>query len=289
VETATEVVQRVADVLTPARTAALGALVDRLSAALAPDRVEAVTRTADALRTRGNVVPRTLDALDRLLSSDRLERLGDGLDRLLAPERLDRLDVVLGLATSDRVERLLDLAADDRLGRLLDRLDSLLADDRVPRLVDRADRVLHDDRLSRLGVQLDRLLADEHLGRTEEVLGNGQAAAAMRLFVRLERDLPDEGFRALAVLLDRLPTLLTEERTAALAALADQAPRLVRGLEGGELPSAGELGRVPADLHALLELIDDLHQVASGMPGAGRARDRGEDPHPQVEDPQAEG
>ena len=42
---------------------------------------------------------------------------------------------------------------------------------------------------------------------------------------------------------------------------------------------------MPTDLHALLELMDDLHQVVSGLPGAGRARDRGDDPHPQVEDP----
>jgi hypothetical protein len=82
-----------------------------------------------------------------------------------------------------------------------------------------------------------------------------------------------------------VPALLTEDRMRDLAALADQIPRLLRGLESGTLPTTADLGRVPTDLHALLELIDDLHQVVSGLPGAGRARDRGDAPHPQVEDP----
>jgi hypothetical protein len=124
--------------------------------------------------------------------------------------------------------------------------------------------------------------------RAEELLGRAQVAAALDLLARLDRELTDDAARALATLLDRLPALLSEDRTAALAALADQVPRLLRGLEAGHLPNTADLGRVPADLHAILELIDDLHRVASGVPGAVRARDRGEDPHPQVEDPQPE-
>jgi hypothetical protein len=117
------------------------------------------------------------------------------------------------------------------------------------------------------------------------VLAQGQVEAVLDLVTRLDRELTDDATRALGTLLGRLPGLLTEERTAALAALTDQVPRLLRGLESGHLPTTADLGRVPTDLHALLELIDDLHQVVSGLPGAGRARDRGDDPHPQVEDP----
>jgi hypothetical protein len=109
--------------------------------------------------------------------------------------------------------------------------------------------------------------------------------AVLGLLTRLGRELDDDATRALGTLVGRLPTLLTEQRAADLAALTDQVPRLLRGLESGNLPSTADLGRMPLDLRALLELMDDLHQVVSGLPGAGRARDRGDDPHPQVEDP----
>jgi hypothetical protein len=39
---------------------------------------------------------------------------------------------------------------------------------------------------------------------------------------------------------------------------------------------------MPRDIHAMLELIDDLHQVVTGVPGAQRARDRGADTHPRL-------
>jgi hypothetical protein len=116
----------------------------------------------------------------------------------------------------------------------------------------------------------------------ELVLSDGRPATAMRVFGRLDRGLSDGRADALGTLLDRAGVLLTEDRTAALSALVDQAPRLLRGLESGELPSNHQLGQLPPDLHAMLEVLDDLHRVVSGMPGAGLARDRGADPHPQA-------
>ena len=145
-----------------------------------------------------------------------------------------------------------------------------------------ADEVLRDERLSRMGERLDRLLAEEHLARVEEVLSDGRPATAMRVFGRLDRGLSDAGAEALTALLERLPVLFTEERTAHLAALADRVPRMVSAVDGDGLPTGHELRRVPADLHAMLEVLDDLHHVLSGMPGADRARARGDDPHPQV-------
>jgi hypothetical protein len=282
IDTASRVLQRVADVLTPERTAALGSLISRLDAALTPGRVEGAAQALDALQSRADVLPRALDGVDDLLSSGRLDRLGTALDRLLSDGRLDQL---LDLATDERADRLLSLAVDGRIDRLLDQLDVLLVDDRAQRMLDRADEVLRDERLSRLADSLDRLLAEDHLTQVEEVLSDGRPAAAMRVLVRLDRGLSDAGAEALTTLLDRLPVLLTEDRTALLAALADQAPRFLRALDSGELPSSRELGQLPPDLHAVLEVLDDLHQVVSGMPGAGLARDRGDEPHPQVEDP----
>jgi hypothetical protein len=278
IDTASELLERLAAVLTPERTAAVGQLVDRLDAALTPTRVEATAQVLDRLTSRSDLLPRALEAIDRLVSSRRLDRLGDALDRVLSNPGLDRL---LEIASDDRVERLLDLAADERVERLLDRLDALLVDDRGRRLLDRADQVLHDERLSRVGAALDRLLAEDRLAAIEGLPSDDRAAAAVRVVLHLDQALSAAGPEALTSLLERLPVLFTEDRTAHLAALADRVPRMVSAVDD-DLPTPAELRRMPADLHAMLEVLDDLHQVLSGMPGAARARARGEDPHPQV-------
>ena len=290
VDTASEVLGRLSAVLTPERTAAVGGLLDRLDAALTPARLEATTQALTGLASRADLLPRALEAIDRLASSPRPARLGDALDRVLSNPGLDRLldltadervERLLDLAADERVGRLLDLAADERVGRLLERLDVLLADDRARRLFDRADELLHDERLSRVGAHLDRLLSEDHLASLEGLSSDGRVTAAARVFVHLDRALSAAGPEALASLLERLPVLFTEERTAQLAALADRVPRMVAAVDD-DLPTSAELRRMPADLHAMLEVLDDLHQMLSGMPGADRARARGEDPHPQV-------
>ncbi len=83
-------------------------------------------------------------------------------------------------------------------------------------------------------------------------------------------------------LVQRTLIVLTAERTQRLAALLDHSQRLISGLENGDLPSAQELKQMPADLRAMLQLLDELHQVVTGMPGARRAQDRGADPHPRL-------
>jgi hypothetical protein len=59
-----------------------------------------------------------------------------------------------------------------------------------------------------------------------------------------------------------------------LAALADRVPRMVSAVDSDDLATGPELRRVPSNLHAMLEVLDDAHQVLSGMPGAGLARAR---------------
>ena len=61
------------------------------------------------------------------------------------------------------------------------------------------------------------------------------------------------------------------------------------GLRDGDLPSARALSQIHPDLHALLELLDQVHQVVTGLPGAGRARERGDDPHPRTVVPDVPG
>jgi hypothetical protein len=220
------------------------ALLDRLDATLTPERTMAVGAALDAVYTRADVLPRALDRLDGLLASSRLERLGTLIDCLLDEDH-------------DGI---------DRVARLLERVEQLLADDRVGRLLDR----------------LDALLTDDNVRRIDGLLGAIRPDVAGRVLQRLDETLADHRAAALQGLLEQLPVLLSAERTGKLAALADQAPRLVDALENGNLPTSRELQQIPPDLHAMLELIDDLHQVVSGMPGATRARGRGDDPHPQV-------
>jgi hypothetical protein len=99
---------------------------------------------------------------------------------------------------------------------------------------------------------------------------------------RLDVILTPDRVEVTQALLDRLPVLFAAERTLALSALADESRRLTDALEAGELPASHELRQIPRDIHAMLELIDDLHQVVTGVPGAGIARDHGADEHAEV-------
>lgn len=96
------------------------------------------------------------------------------------------------------------------------------------------------------------------------------------------RTLTVDRLAALGALLDRLHAFVSPERLARLAALVDQVPRLVTALKSGDAPPARELRQVPPDLHAMLELLGELLQLVTGLPGATLARDRGAAPHPQV-------
>jgi pimeloyl-ACP methyl ester carboxylesterase len=110
-----------------------------------------------------------------------------------------------------------------------------------------------------------------------------RAAAVGGLLDRLQAVLSPQHTEPVHALLDRLATVFSPERTAALSALADQAPRLVQALQTDGLPTPRQLRQLPPDIHAILELIDEVHQVVTGMPGAQRARQRGAEQHPQVD------
>jgi hypothetical protein len=107
IDTASDLLERTSAVLTPERTVAVGGLIDRLDATLTAGRAEATARARSGLESRPDVLPRALEAIDRLASSRRPERLGDAFERLLSNQGLDRL---LDLAADNRIERLLDLA-----------------------------------------------------------------------------------------------------------------------------------------------------------------------------------
>jgi hypothetical protein len=152
---------------------------------------------------------------------------------------------------------------------------------RIEQAVARAISLLDDAERSapRLVVLLDEM--QELVDRLLLTVRSGQARTAAELIDRLDSLLTPERVESAQALLDRLPVLFAAERTLALAALADQSGRLVDAVEAGDLPVSRELRQMPRDIHAMLELIDDLHQVVTGVPGADRARARG-DVHPHT-------
>jgi hypothetical protein len=147
-----------------------------------------------------------------------------------------------------------------RVGMLLDEMEDLLGWVRTGRA----------DTAAALIDRLDSLLASE------------RTVTAGELLDRLDAILTPDRVQAAQALLDRLPVLFDAERIRALSALADQSQRLITLLEAGELPVSRELQQMPRDIHAMLEVLDDLRQVITGLPGAGRAHDRGADTHPRV-------
>ncbi len=120
------------------------------------------------------------------------------------------------------------------------------------------------------------------LGQVDGLLTPQRTAAVASLLDSLPAALSQQRTDPVPALLERLTTLLTPERTDALSALADQMPRLVATLQSDGLPTARELRQLSPDLHAMLELIDEIHQIATGLPGSKRARKRGADQHPQI-------
>jgi hypothetical protein len=56
--------------------------------------------------------------------------------------------------------------------------------------------------------------------------------------------------------------------------LVDRLPDLLRTVDDDLLPLARRMQDVGPELHALLELVDDLHRMVSRLPGMGLVRRR---------------
>jgi hypothetical protein len=168
----------------------------------------------------------------------------------------------------------------------------------VPRAADALTRV--EALLDRVGIAVDRVEAV--VDRAEAVAGRADAVAAeaaeSTTEVRAAVDAVavvtrDAGRRVDAAggLVDRLDTLLGTWEPVGRK-LAPQASRLADGLSGQEVDSAialidrmpvvlehldndllpvlRTLDRVGPDLHELLEVVEDLRRVVTGLPGVGR-------------------
>jgi ABC-type transporter Mla subunit MlaD len=233
-------------------TAALRAAVDD------PSAREIATLLA---QLEAESATRRLTAAGRLL--DDADALRDGL--ATAGELLERVNNDAVTHRGRRVGELIDRTDVDAVvrgsataGQLLDRTD---VDAVAARTTTAGDVV---EALAELLTPARRRGLGDVLDRLAQLAADDQLLDDVRTFVQ------------------RTLTVLTAERTQRLVALLDHSRRLISGLDNGDLPSAQELKQVPPDLRAMLELLDELHQVVTGMPGARRAQDRGADPHPRL-------
>jgi hypothetical protein len=108
-----------------------------------------------------------------------------------------------------------------------------------------------DGVLGGAGSLVDR--ADHLLGQAEEPL-----TRLMPALRRMSETLEPREIDAAILLIDRLPELL--------AAVDDDVLPLVRSL-----------GKVEPELHELLEIVQDMHRLITGLPGARLWRSRGKD------------
>jgi uncharacterized protein YoxC len=102
------------------------------------------------------------------------------------------------------------------------------------------------------------LRADGLVGRMEPLLGAYQ-----------------QPLTELAPSIERLATTLDPAEMEALVTLIDRMPRLVTHLDEDILPVLESLDGVGADVHDLLDTVQDLRQVVKGFPGSRLFRRRG--------------
>lgn len=163
------------------------------------------------------------------------------------------------------------------------------------------------DALSRMEALLDR--ADIVMARVEEVTARADATAAQagtvvgtaeqvsrragravdgvtgltdRVDVSLRTWEPT--LRRIAPQAERFATALTDVEVDAAIALVDQLPVVLEHVESDVLPVLRSLDRVGPDLHEVLEVVEDLRRVITGLPGVGLLRRRGDDEPPPVVD-----
>ena len=180
------------------------------------------------------------------------------------------------VAAADAIETAVGLvprAADamSRVEALLDRLEGVA--DRVDQLVTRADATT------------ERAVAV--VGTAELVTRDASRTVdgAQGVLDRADRSLQawEPSLRRLAPSLDRFADALHPDEVTAAIGLVDRMPMLLDHVENDVLPVLKNLDRVGPDLHEVLEIVEDLRRVITGLPGIGLLRKRGEEEPPPVE------
>ncbi len=172
-------------------------------------------------------------------------------------------------ATLDLVPRVVD--AMGRLEEVLDRADALTA--RADALLSSAeDAVVRNDRVLDSAAAATRD-ADRALEAAGAVLGRVDV-----LLTTWEKPL-----QTLAPAAQKIADALDPAEVQAAISLIDRMPVVLDHLENDVLPMMQQLDRVGPDLHEILEIVEDLRRVVTGLPGVKLLRRRGDEEPPPVE------
>jgi hypothetical protein len=176
-------------------------------------------------------------------------------------------------------------AAMSRTEGLLDQAEAMVT--RAEALVTRADSAVT------MGEAVANA-ADVALARSQRTLdiaeiSNRDAARAVEgalgMLDRLDAMLTtwEAPLRKLAPAAEKFAASLDPAEVQAAISLIDRMPLVLDHLENDVLPMLRQMDRVGPDVHELLEVVEDLRKVVTGLPGVGLLRRRGEDEPPEIE------
>lgn len=165
-----------------------------------------------------------------------------------------------------------------RAADTLTRIEALL--DRVEALVERTEKIVaaSDEVVTRTHATLDRAeVVTRDAGR--------HSAAAAGLLDRVDASLSawEPTLRRLAPPASRFARALESHEVEAAISLVDRLPLMLQHVENDVLPMLKSLDRVGPDLHEVLEIVEDLRRMVTGLPGMRLLRRRGEDEPPPIE------
>lgn len=163
-----------------------------------------------------------------------------------------------------------------------------LAMSRVEMLLDRLEHVVSaaeqttarsDDALTRTATTLDTV---EVTARDAGRAVDGASGLVQRVDAMLGAW--EQPLRRLAPVVRRVSESIDPREVEAAVSLIDRMPLVLDHLEHDVLPMMRQLDRVGPDLHEILEIVEDLRRVVTGLPGVGLLRRRGDDEPPVVVD-----
>ena len=158
-----------------------------------------------------------------------------------------------------------------RVEALLDRAEAAV--ERVEQVVDKANATN-----TRAGAVIDQAtLVSRNANRAVDGVNglSDRADVALQMWEPL--------LRRLAPKAQRFAESLSEAEVDAAIAIVDRLPQVLEHIETDVLPILHTLDRVGPDVHELLEVVEDLRRVITGLPGIGLLRNRGDDEVPPLE------
>lgn len=170
------------------------------------------------------------------------------------------------------------LALVPRAAQAMTRVEALL--DRAEAAVERVEKVL--DRTDATNVRAGAVIDQASLvSRNANRAIDGVAGLSDRADVVLQTWEPV--LRRLAPKAQRFAESLSEAEVDAAIAIVDRLPQVLEHVETDVLPILHTLDRVGPDVHDLLEVVEDLRRVVTGLPGIGLLRSRGDDDVPPLD------